>query len=464
MTEREKQLEYQKKLRERRVRAMRRKKRRRRRIVEAASKLLLLVLSLTLVALIVTRHYGKEKPPSEHSGQVEALQQTYMPPVTEISGQGAEVLPDASFKLGSVGDVMIHDPITQAYGGMSTSVSHDFSPIFTKMQDAYASVDYMVANMEISLGGTEKEYSGFPSFNVPDEIVTNVRDAGIDLQLLANNHIYDNGKVGFLRTISVMQQNGIEYTGIRGSMQDARYLIKDINGIRVGFVNYTYEMENEGERKSLNGNILDKSVENCVNSFEVSDQESFYEEISQIQEEMRMQGVEFTVLYMHWGNEYELEANEVQKTMAVRLCDMGIDVVIGGHPHVVQPIEVLMSADGTHKMFCAYSLGNHLSNQRRERIKSRPNGHTEDGLMINLTISRVNGQVSITGLEAVPTYVYKSSDPKYYIIPIYQVDGIEEQTGLTGIQASIQASYDRTMKILGDGIEDAKRELGILME
>lgn len=471
MTEKEKQEVYQKQLRERHARAVRRQRRRLRRKVEAVSKLVLLLLSLTLICLIVTRHYGENAEKlttdvsSEQTASSNIVSEVSLPAIEPEAEQTQTAqLPDTSFRIGSAGDVILHTPITKAYGGMSSSAAHDFSPIFETIKNTYAAVDYMVVNLETSLGGTDKPYSGFPNFNAPDEIVTNLRDAGVDMQLLANNHIYDNAKDGFLRTISVLNQNGIEYTGARTSEQDLPYLLKDINGIRVGIINYTYEMEHEGERKSINGNIMDKSVESLLNSFEVSEAELFYSELARLQTQMREQGAEFIILYIHWGNEYELEPNETQKEMAARFCEMGIDAVIGGHPHVVQPMDVLLSSDGTHKMFCAYSLGNHLSNQRREQISSRPNGHTEDGLILNLTISRVNGQVSITGLEAIPTYVYKSSQPKYYVIPIYQVEGIEEQTGLKGIRASVQASYERTMKILGNGVEDAKRELGIVME
>lgn len=314
------------------------------------------------------------------------------------------------------------------------------------------------------MGGVEKEYSGFPNFNVPDEIVTNLQQMGVDLQLLANNHMYDNGRSGFFRTISVCRQAGVNYTGVRGNEADPMYLIQDINGIRVGIMNYTYETGTDSKRKSLNDNPVEEDVEMLINSYREDDMESFYSEIEQLCREMDVQGAEFVILYIHWGNEYELEPNATQKAIAERLCEIGIDAVIGSHPHVVQPAEVLVSSDGTHKMFCAYSLGNHLSNQRRERISSRPNGHTEDGMMLKLTISRTAGEVSITGIEAIATYVYKTTMPEYYVIPVYQVEGIEEQTGLAGIRTSIQASYDRTWNIIGSSIEDARWELGITGE
>lgn len=460
----------------RRIRqAVRRRKKRKKRIKKLATGTGVLG-AVVLLVLVGIKYLGADNPsdegaqtvavmddvsPSGESSEEILTQQDAWEGTQEQSGQDSDVLPDATCRIGSVGDVILHLPLTKAYGGASTKQAHDFTPALQTFAGAYQSVDYMVINLETSLGGPDKPYSGFPNFNAPDEITANLRDLGVDLQLLANNHIYDNGKDGFLRTIQVLQQSGITYTGARASEQEPKYLLADINGICVGILNYTYEMEHEGERKSINGNVMETSVENYLNSFEISDVEIFYNEVTQLREEMCAQGAEFILMYIHWGNEYELKQNTVQETIAQRLCDIGIDAVIGGHPHVVQPADVLTSSDGTHQMFCAYSLGNHLSNQRRDKISSRPNGQTEDGLMVTLTLTRTMGHVSLTGIEAVPTYVYKTSEPKYYVIPIYQVEGIEQQTGLRGIQADIQASYDRTMNILGTSVEDAKRSLGI---
>lgn len=457
--------EYERYLQHRRRVALQKRRRRRKRMILAVAKIILLLLSFAVVFQIAVKLGFLQEPEKRKKAKNDTAPKQQEEMLVSVTQPAVDMQnkPDASLTLGSAGDVIVHLPITESYGGLK-GTTHDFSPIFAMVSQTYNSVDYMVVNLETSLAGLEKGYSGFPRFNAPDEIATNLRDAGVDLQLLANNHIYDNGKTGFLRTISVMEQAGISYTGIRGKKNDARYILADVNGIRLGIVNYTYETEQEGDRTSLNGHLVDKSVEPLLNSFELSDLDTFYRELSNVQGEMYMQGAEFIILYIHWGNEYELEPNKVQKEMAQHFCDMGINAVIGSHPHVVQSLDVYTSTDGTRKMFCAYSLGNHLSNQRRERISSRPNGHTEDGLMLKLSISRIGGNTSITGVEAIPTYVLKNSVPNFYIIPIYQVQTIEEQTGMSGIMPTIQASYDRTMKILGNSLEDVRRELGILLE
>lgn len=455
-------LAYRRKLEIRRRRAQRRRRQ------ETVLWFLMLCLSVSAVLLIISNYREAAATKADRAelmmkGPLGTQETAASFMAVQTQGKNSEQKPDASFQLGSAGDVILHLPIIQAYGGMESG-THDFRPALETCRSLYESVDYMVMNLETSLGGGDKPYSGFPNFNAPDEIVSNLLDLGVDLQLLANNHIYDSGEKGFFRTMSVQQQKGAAYTGIRASESDRRYLIRDLNGICVGIVNYTYEMETDGGRKTLNGNVMSRNVENLLNSYKVSDLDSFYEELGRIQQEMYAQGAEFIIAYMHWGNEYQFEPNETQKSMAQRMCDMGIDVIIGGHPHVIQPMDVLVSADGSHKTFCAYSLGNHFTNQRRERISSRPNGHTEDGLAVKLTISRINGIVSVSNIEAIPTYVYKNNIPHYYVIPIYNVADVEEQTGLQGIQPVIQASYDRTAKILGDCVEEAKRKLSIPME
>lgn len=458
---------YERELYRQKMRMMRRRREQRRnRKITAITRFLLLMLSVTAIILIFTRHYTNLHTDRQQQAK-EALSGSQKPgTVSTGAGQGTipregEQLEDSTVKIGSVGDVIMHLQVIEAYGGLEATDAHDFKPALETFRTAYDSVDYMVANLETSLGGPDKPFSGFPNFNSPDEITSDLLEMGVDLQLLANNHIYDNGKDGFIRTLSVLDQRGITYTGARNGEDRPRFLIQELNGIRIGIINYTYEMESGTKGKSVNGNVMDKSVANYLNTFKVSKIEDFYAELEAELQNMRSQGAEFILVYMHWGNEYELTQNKTQEEIAAKLCDMGVDAVIGGHPHVVQPIKVLTSSDGSHKMLCAYSLGNHFSNQRRDQISSRPNGHTEDGLMLNLTISRVGGQVSISNVEAVPTYVYKSNVPKYYVIPIYDPASVEEQTGLNGIQAAIQASYERTQKILGNGVEDAKRELGI---
>ena len=167
---------------------------------------------------------------------------------------------------------------------------------------------------------------------------------------------------------------------------------------------------------------------------------------------------------MHWGIEYQLEEADYQDEMAQKLCDLGVNAIIGGHPHCEQPIDVLDTSDGSGHMFCIYSEGNALSNQRTYLMDEMPTGHTEDGAMVTLTLHQnSDGSVEIKDIDLLPTWVYRYQDndgSKYYILPLDDVANIEKTTGISDIQQEAQDSYDRTIEELGPGLEKAKQVFG----
>ena len=140
---------------------------------------------------------------------------------------------------------------------------------------------------------------------------------------------------------------------------------------------------------------------------------------------------------------------------------MGIDALIGSHPHVIQPVDLLESADGNHQMLCAYAIGNHLSNQRTEYMDGLAYGHTEDGLMLSLTLHRdKEGQVSIEKADFIPTWVSLTNNngAEYYILPLNEPDKLEEMTGLS-VAADAQESLARTNAIIGEGVNKVQQAL-----
>ena len=362
--------------------------------------------------------------------------------------------------VGSGGDIIIHSPFYRAKE-YRTDGDYDFSACFSYVKRIYEKPSFMAVNLETTLPGKDAGYSGYPMFKSPDSLADSLVSNGADLMLLANNHIYDSGVNGFLRTSEILEEKKILYTGARHSEEEKKYMIKDIDGIKVGFINYTYETPRSDEKKGINGNPMYSSVAPYLNSFDPNDRETFYAEISQLLASMKLDGAEYIISYLHWGNEYKLKESSWQREIAQRLCDMGVDAIIGGHPHVVQPVDVFTSSDGNHKMFCAFSLGNQLSNQRREMM-NLSTGHTEDGLVVNLEITKKeDGEVSLTGAEYIPTWVYKNSaGPTYYIIPLDNLDTVEADTGISGLKSKGQASYDRTYDIIGSGIQKVKDSYG----
>ena len=376
-----------------------------------------------------------------------------------------KLFPEKTITIGSTGCMLLHSPFIDSYP--DEEGNYDFSSIYRFITPYYSAPDFMTCEFEGALGGAELGYSGYPSFRSPDVIIENIRDSGVDLQLLATNHIYDAWAEGFHRTSEVYEEKGIAYTGIRRTEEDCPYYIADIQGVKIGFVNYVYETtsqtaaEGYGNAKSLNGMILEEEDAPLVNSFDYEKLDSFYSEMKEHIKKMKNEGVQFIIANLHWGTEYQLQESDVQREIAQKLCDLGVDALIGGHPHCEQPIDDFTSSMDSHHMFCIFSEGNALSNQRTYLLQEEmPEGHTEDGVMVTLTLHQnSSGKVSIVDVELLPTWVYRYQDDgsKYYILPLDDVENLESATGITGIREEALASYTRTMEELGPGLEKVKK-------
>lgn len=211
----------------------------------------------------------------------------------------------------------------------------------------------------------------------------------------------------------------MSYTGTRKSDRDKRYRVADVGGIPVGLINYTYQAARADGKPSLNLLLEDAAVP-LVNSFDYRRLDDFYNELAGELAAMRRDGALATVVYIHWGNEYRTTPNKQQRAIAQKLCDLGVDVIIGGHPHVVQPLEILTAPDGGRTV-CLYSMGNAVSNQRIYRASIKT-GHTEDGVLFSVTFCRTRRRpVQISGVDVLPTWVnlYRDGDRDVFqIVPL----------------------------------------------
>ena len=383
-------------------------------------------------------------------------------PETEIQTESetAYVYPEKDITIGSTGCMLLHSPFIDSYP--DAEGNYDFSTIYKYITPYYSAPDFMTCEFEGSLAGPDAGYSGYPLFLSPDVIIENIKDSGVDLQFLATNHVYDGGSDGFHRTMQVYDEKNIAFSGIRENSTAKQYVVEEINGIKVGFIDYVYETDGEGT--NLNGIPLMQEDWDLVNSFDYNDLDSFYKEMQSNIASMKSEGAQFIIAQMHWGIEYQLEEADYQDEMAQKLCDLGVNAIIGGHPHCEQPIDVLDTSDGSGHMFCIYSEGNALSNQRTYLMDEMPTGHTEDGVMVTLTLHQnSDGSVEIKDIDLLPTWVYRYQDndgSKYYILPLDDVANIEKTTGISDIQQEAQDSYDRTMEELGPGLEKAKQIFG----
>ena len=405
-----------------------------------------------------------DQPSVPTSGTTQAPTETTEPPTETTLPEPEHVVATAS--ISAQGDLLMHGPIFDSRSAAKQDDgTYDFSSVFRYIGDYLQAADFSVANLETTLRGSEMAYSGWPNFNCPDNIVESAREAGMDALLTANNHSYDTLMPGFLRTVETVRAAGIPALGTRLSEEDPRYIVEDINGIQVGMVCYTYTTSMANEKPRLNGNT---PVENpaLVNYFSYQNLDAFYAELRQVKEQMDQDGAEATIFFVHWGTEYELTENSYQRTIAQAVCDMGFDAIIGAHPHVVQPAALLRgSEDPSHLTACIYSMGNAVSNQRRE-IMNLNTGHTEDGAMFTVTFEKYSdGTVYLAGAELLPTWVnmHTGSDGvEYNILPLDDSTREEWQTlyQLTDREYERSlGSYDRTTAITGAGMADIQQAL-----
>lgn len=362
----------------------------------------------------------------------------------------------------SAGDIILHSPFLSSKVYLNGNRSYDYSPIFSYVRKNYEAADFAVVNMECII--SEGNYCGYPTFRVPSAIATSVKQNGADMCLLANNHIYDDGDKGITTTLDAMEENSLLYTGVRRTTSDLTYHIQDINGIKIGFFNYVYDTGAMGGKSiSINALPVSEATAPLINTFNYNRLESFYNSLQTGLEEMKDAGVEYTIAYIHWGNEYQTKENEVQRQIAAQLCELGIDALIGSHPHVVQPVDLLTNSAGNHKMLCVYSLGNHLSNQRKELMDSMPTGHTEDGLMVNLVIEKSStGIVSLKEADFIPTWVYctnNSGNRKYFIMPLDNTSELLQNTTELNISDDVRKSLERTNVIISEGVKKVQDAL-----
>lgn len=363
----------------------------------------------------------------------------------------------------NTGDIILHSTVLD--GAKTADGNYDFSAFFTPVESYFKAADIATANLEVTLGGTESgAFSGYPAFNAPDSLLDVIKNSGINLLTTANNHCYDTGLLGLKRTVQQLKANNIDFIGTKELETDPTYIVKDANGIKIGMVNYTYENSSGEGQKSINGNIVKAEANSLINSFNYDRIDTFYTEAQTVIDEMKQSGAEAIVFYMHWGEEYQLSANTWQKSIAQKLCNMGVDVIVGGHPHVVQPIELIHSEDSQNTTVCIYSMGNAISNQRQELMDSCPSGHTEDGMLFYYTFQKYgDGNVALSGVDIIPVWVNKYKGGSGYQYTMYPLESANMANNYGFDSASLskaQKSFERTKQIVESGLYECQQYLG----
>ena len=289
------------------------------------------------------------------------------------------------------GDAMQHS-VQFKWAWDAKNRQYDYEPNFRYLRPYLANADVSVVNFETTLSG--KPYGGYPKFRTPDAFFGALVDAGFQIFALANNHILDGDKRGMQRTLRKMSAYPTMGAYRDTASRREQYpLILHIDDMKIALFNATY---------GTNG--LVPVWPNCVNYIETEQLEI------DLANSLKDTTIDMRIMYIHWGTEYPLQHNAYQQGVGQWLADLGIDLIIGGHPHVVQDYGVLTAADG-RRVPVVYALGNLVSNQRWE--------DSNGGIMATVDINRETHQIE--AIDFIPVYVHKGSlmneRRNYYCIP-----------------------------------------------
>ena len=311
---------------------------------------------------------------------------------------------DKKLSLVAIGDIMCHNSqFKDAY----KDGQYDFSYVFTDVKNQIESADIAIGNLETTLAGSKKGYSGYPQFNTPEALAYNLKDLGIDVLTTTNNHCLDTGYNGIESTINFLDQAEISHTGTFKSPEDQNTILyKEINGIKIAFLAYTY---------GTNGIPIPKGKEYCVN---LINKDFILSQLNLAKEG----NPDIICVSMHWGIEYQRQPNTEQLELADFLFENGVDIILGSHPHVLQPFEKreITLENGTKKEgFVIYSLGNFMAAQNKE--------NTRNSIILNLNITKHEdtNKISIDNISYTPIYMY--SYPTYNNYKVLDINHTIEQ-------------------------------------
>ena len=313
------------------------------------------------------------------------------------------------------GDILSHGPVIQrASINAGASSAHDYTPMFSQVSPLLEQADLAICHLETPVSSDNLSLSGYPIFNAPRELPSNLKTVGYDGCSTASNHSMDKGSNGVRSTVAQLQDAGLVWSGIsRSSSEQRTPALYGSNGILIGHMSYTY---------GLNGFVLPKDEPYLVN---VIDEGAILDEASR----MRSIGVNFVVLSVQWGNEYQVDPSDSQKELAEKLLKSdAIDLIIGSHVHVVQPIEKI------NEKYVVYGLGNFLSNQSANCCPAA----SQNGVMVFVDIVGTDQEgFAVENLTFVPTRVDRSD---YTIIPLPLAIGDD------GIGQSLRSFYEAVIE------------------
>jgi len=331
-----------------------------------------------------------------------------------------------------VGDIMGHD--TQIEGAFNQQTgNYNYEPVFRYMKNYFLDADIVVGNLEVTLAGPP--FKGYPQFSSPDELALEARSAGFDMLVTANNHALDRGEQGFKRTLFMLDSLGFLRAGTYNDSleRDSIYpVILEKNGIRLALLNYTYGTNG----LKIPPPFIINRIDTALMSTDLA--------------KAKLAEPDYTLVFMHWGKEYERTENDEQRMLANHIIRNGADAIIGSHPHVVQPIrEIKIATDSLKSYPVVYSLGNFVSNQRAQ--------YKDGGIVAELHISNCGDSTWLDSLFYLPYWVWRQdrNDGKstFYVVPValYEQDPVQFD-----LNASDKYRLERFAADIRHHLKDAK--------
>ena len=334
------------------------------------------------------------RPSADGDAPLDPEQEETVLPSEDLEEESPQPPEPTVATLAVCGDAMSHMPLTNDAWDAETQ-RYDYLSIMEAARPYVEAADYALVNLETTLAGGP-DYSGYPRFNAPDDLALDLKELGFDLLLTANNHCMDRGFSGLCRTLDVLDELGLAHVGTSRTEEEyaSNVVVADVGGISVAFLGYTY---------GTNGIALPGDASFAVNLFNVDyltnlsdlDEDKLLSDLA----EAKALGTDLVAVLIHWGWEYHTTQNSYQEQIADLLFANGADLILGGHSHVPQPMELrtVTLEDGTTKQgFVCYSLGNFISAQN-DRYTD-----TTAVLTLELTRDNVTGVTQVTGYSYAP--------------------------------------------------------------
>lgn len=357
-----------------------------------------------------------------------------------ITPEPTAIPEDSYATIVSFGDTLCHKPVYNAAYNKEIGI-YEFSPMFKYVEKYFENSTINIGNCESPMAGEERGYSGYPTFNCPDHLAVDLKELGVDIMTTANNHCLDQGFSGLSSTLEYLDNSEIAHVGTaRTEEEQDAMLFKDLNGIKTAFLAYTY---------GTNGIPVSSEKQFCVN---LIDEKLILEQIKHVKEE----GAELIVVSMHWGVEYQTIENAEQDRLAEFLIKNDVQVILGSHPHVLQPMKMIsvQTDEGEEKEgLVIFSQGNFFSNQTSK--------NTRNTAIFNIEVKKSGetGKVTVNKVTYAPIYVNRKepgAKDRYELLDLNEIirsyEAGEESWSKSMYELAV-VERERCINLIGPEIE-----------